>query len=65
MSLFGQGSKKVTPVEHSTLLQAFHTNIFEESEESLRRVKSKDCKIVQRLNLIGFFLKERALDYNH
>ena len=28
MSLFGYGSKKITPVEHSTLLQAFQTNIF-------------------------------------
>ena len=41
----------------STLLQAFHTNIFEESEECLCRVKSKDCKIAQRLNFIGLFLK--------
>ena len=32
----------------STLLQAFNTNIFEESEESLCRVKSEDCVIVQR-----------------
>ena len=70
MSLFGHRSKKITPVEHSTLLQAFHTNIFGTLKNpspgfysrSLCYVKSKDCKIVQRLNPIGFFLKERALD---
>ena len=70
MSLFGHGSKTITPVENSTLLQAFHKNIFGTLNNpspgfysrSLCRVNSKGCEIVQRLNLIGVSLKERTLD---
>ena len=51
------GPKKIIPVEHSTLLQAFHKNIFGTLKNPSPgfypryhcRVKSKESEIVQRL----------------
>ena len=57
-------------IKPSKLSQTFHTNVLGTLKSpspgfcsrSFCPVKSKDCEIMQSLNLIEFFLKKRTLD---